>query len=164
MYLIIQGARCNNTVYGAWQTQWFSLTDRAFWQNMNRSKRLYMRINEFLGGSHRYTGRLAATRWLLGLRLDYDWLFVILVWLIAARAIVSSCFFFVFICHQIPIFVIIRSTRFTPSLKDLKFLLRKINPQAVGIDSGVQFSLSNFLEDILQPTSSKMSPMWNLGL
>ena len=32
-----------------------------------------------------------------------------------------------------------------------------LNPQAVGRDSGVQLSLSNFLEDILQPTKSKMS-------
>ena len=40
----------------------------------------------------------------------------------------------------------------------------QINPQAVGMDSGVQFSLSNFLEDILQPTSSKMTPTSNLGL
>ena len=38
------------------------------------------------------------------------------------------------------------------------------NPKAVGMDSGVQFSLSNFLEDILQPTTSKMSPTSNLGL
>ena len=38
-----------------------------------------------------------------------------------------------------------------------------INPQAVGMDSGVQFSLSNFLEDILQPKSSKTSPTSNLG-
>ena len=41
---------------------------------------------------------------------------------------------------------------------------QKLNFQAVGMDSGVQFSLSNFLEDILQPTSSKMSPTSNLGL
>ena len=43
----------------------------------------------------------------------------------------------------------------------LKFL---INTQAVGMDSGVQFSLINFIENILQPTSSKMSPTLNLGL
>ena len=42
--------------------------------------------------------------------------------------------------------------------------LQNFNPQAVGMNSGVQFSLSNFLEDILQPTSSKMSPTSNLGL
>ena len=40
----------------------------------------------------------------------------------------------------------------------------EFNTQAVGMDSGVQFSLSNFIEDILQPTSSKMSPTSNLGL
>ena len=28
----------------------------------------------------------------------------------------------------------------------------EVNPQAVGMVSGVYFSLSNFLEDILQPT------------
>ena len=39
-----------------------------------------------------------------------------------------------------------------------------INPQAVGWDSGVPFSLRNFLEDILQPTSCKMSPTSNSGL
>ena len=38
------------------------------------------------------------------------------------------------------------------------------NTQAVGMDSGVQFSLSNFIENVLQPTSSKMSPTSNLGL
>ena len=31
----------------------------------------------------------------------------------------------------------------------------KVNPQAVGRDSGVPISLSNFLEDILQQTSCK---------
>ena len=39
-----------------------------------------------------------------------------------------------------------------------------VNPKAVGMDSGVQFSLSNFLEDILEPKSSKISPTSNLGL
>ena len=39
-----------------------------------------------------------------------------------------------------------------------------VNPQTVGMDSGVKFCLSNFLEDILQPTSSKMSQTSNLGL
>ena len=39
-----------------------------------------------------------------------------------------------------------------------------VNTQAVEMDSGVQFSLSNFIEDILLPTSSKMSPTSNLGL
>ena len=43
-----------------------------------------------------------------------------------------------------------------------KFIL--LNPQAVGMDLGVQFNLSNFLEDILQPTSFKMAPTSNLGL
>ena len=43
-------------------------------------------------------------------------------------------------------------------------IYNNLNPQAVGMDSGVQFSLSNFLEDILQVTSSKMSPTSNLGL
>ena len=38
------------------------------------------------------------------------------------------------------------------------------NPQAVGWDTGVPFSLSNFLEDILQPTSFKMSPTSKSGL
>ena len=33
-----------------------------------------------------------------------------------------------------------------------------INPQAVGRDSGVPFSLSNFLDDILKPTSIKVFP------
>ena len=32
------------------------------------------------------------------------------------------------------------------------------HPKAVGRDSGVPFSLSNFLENILQSTKSKMSP------
>ena len=41
---------------------------------------------------------------------------------------------------------------------------RILNSQAIGMDSGVHFSLSNFLEEILQRTSSKMSPMSNLGL
>ena len=39
-----------------------------------------------------------------------------------------------------------------------------LNTQAVGMDSGVHFSLSNFIEDILQPKCSKMSPTSNLGL
>ena len=38
-----------------------------------------------------------------------------------------------------------------------------INPQAVGRYSGVPLSLGNFLEDILQPTVSKMAPTSNLG-
>ena len=41
---------------------------------------------------------------------------------------------------------------------------RELNPQAVGRDSGVSFSFSNFQEDDLQPTRSKMSPTSNLGL
>ena len=39
-----------------------------------------------------------------------------------------------------------------------------IKPQAVRRDSEVPFSLSNFLENILQPTTSEMSPTSNLGL
>ena len=38
------------------------------------------------------------------------------------------------------------------------------NHQAVGWDSGVSLCLSNFLEDILQPTSLKMSPTSNSSL
>ena len=46
-------------------------------------------------------------------------------------------------------------------LDNFQFFLMRIfffNPKTVGMDSGVQFSLSNFLEDILQPTSAKTSP------
>ena len=39
-----------------------------------------------------------------------------------------------------------------------------LNPQVVRGDSGVPLCLSNFLEDILQPTSFKMSPTSNSGL
>ena len=52
-----------------------------------------------------------------------------------------------------------------PGLGLVKLLgLMAINSQAAGRDSGVPFSLSNFLEDILQPKSSKISPTSNLGL
>ena len=50
------------------------------------------------------------------------------------------------------------------------FRLKKIseklafNPQAVGRDTGVQLSLSNFQDDILKPTSFKMSPTSNSSL
>ena len=37
-------------------------------------------------------------------------------------------------------------------------------PQTVGLDSEVRISLNNFLEDILQPTSLKMSQTSDLGL
>ena len=58
-----------------------------------------------------------------------------------------------------------RIPEFYDKLKALfRFENSLVNPQAVGMDSGVQFCLSNFLEDILQPTSSKMSPTSNLGL
>ena len=33
-----------------------------------------------------------------------------------------------------------------------------VNPQAVGRDSGLPFCLRNFLENILQPTTSKILP------
>ena len=36
-----------------------------------------------------------------------------------------------------------------------------LNTQAVGMDSGAKLSLRNFIEEILQPTSSKMSPASN---
>ena len=54
--------------------------------------------------------------------------------------------------------------KFCTMISFLRTKSKLFNPQAVGMDSGVQFSLSNFLEDILQPTSSKMSPTSNLGL
>ena len=44
------------------------------------------------------------------------------------------------------------------------FMHHYTNPQAVGGDSGAPFSLSNFLEDILQSTSFKMSTTSNSGL
>ena len=43
-------------------------------------------------------------------------------------------------------------------------IISYFNPQAVGWDSEVPFSLSNFLEDILQLKSLKMSPTSNSGL
>ena len=46
-------------------------------------------------------------------------------------------------------------------IKGPEFGKVECNPKAVGRDSGVPFSLSNFLEDILQPTSSKMSQTSN---
>ena len=47
---------------------------------------------------------------------------------------------------------------------ECQFFFNFINSQTVGRDSGVPFSLCNFLEDILPPTSFKMTPTSNLGL
>ena len=38
-------------------------------------------------------------------------------------------------------------------------VFKKVNPQTVGWDSEISSGLSNFLANILQPTSSAMSPI-----
>ena len=58
-------------------------------------------------------------------------------------------------------------TTLRPSIRpsNLKYQnLNIFNPQAVEMASAVRFNLSNFLEDILQPTSSEVSRTWNKGL
>ena len=66
--------------------------------------------------------------------------------------------------QNLPIFIWIHGGGFVDGQRlGSKFEIL-FNTQAVGMDSGVQFSLRNFIEDILQPTSSKMSPTSNLGL
>ena len=58
--------------------------------------------------------------------------------------------------QNLPIFIWIHGGGFVDGQRlGSKFEIL-FNTQAVGMDSGVQFSLRNFIEDILQPTSSKM--------
>ena len=51
-----------------------------------------------------------------------------------------------------------------PLLDPQDYPQAQVNPQAVGWDSGAPFPFNNFLVDILEPTSFKLSQASNSGL